>query len=160
MISWSCKKFEDLTPHELYAILQLRNEVFVVEQNCVYQDADNKDQSSRHFMGWMQEKDKPAKLVAYTRLVPPGQAYPLPSIGRVVTSPAIRKTGVGKELMRKSIAQVYEFYGNTSIQIGAQLYLKKFYESLGFAQSSNPYFEDGIEHIEMILHPANSNSTK
>lgn len=160
MISWNCKKFEDLTPHELYAILQLRNEVFVVEQNCVYQDADNKDQPSHHFMGWMQEKDNPAKLVAYTRLVPPGTAYPLPSIGRVVTSPLVRRTGLGKVLMQKSIAQVYEIYGNTSIQIGAQLYLKQFYESLGFTQSSGTYLEDGIEHIEMILHSADSNFTK
>ena len=146
MINWLCKKFDDLTPHELYAILQLRNEVFVVEQNCVFQDADNKDQSSFHLMGWMDDK-----LVAYTRLVPPGIAYKEPSIGRVVTSPSLRKTGIGRELMERSIEQIIELFGTNPIKLGAQLYLKNFYESLGFIQSSDIYLEDGIEHIEMIL---------
>jgi len=144
-MNWIIKKFADLTPHELYAIIQLRNEVFVVEQNCVYQDADNKDQQSWHVMGWHDNL-----LVAYTRILPPGIMYKLPSIGRVVTSPAMRKTGIGKQLMEKSIETVETLFGNTSIQIGAQLYLKKFYESLGFRTSSEMYLEDGIEHIEMI----------
>ena len=143
-MNWIIKKFADLTPHELYAILQLRNEVFVVEQNCVYQDADNKDQQSWHLMGWHGDL-----LAAYTRIVPPGIIYILPSIGRVVTSPALRKTGIGKQLMEKSIETVENLFGNISIQIGAQLYLKKFYEALGFRQSSEIYLEDGIEHIEM-----------
>ena len=142
---WIIKKFADLTPHELYAILQLRNEVFVVEQNCVYQDADNKDQQSWHVMGWYENL-----LAAYTRILPPGIMYELPSIGRVVTAAAIRKTGTGKQLMEKSIETVENLFGNAPIQIGAQLYLKKFYESLGFRQSSEMYLEDGIEHIEMI----------
>ncbi|MBS1631570.1 MAG: GNAT family N-acetyltransferase [Bacteroidetes bacterium] len=146
MIEWVCKKFEDLRPGELYAILQLRNEVFVVEQNCVFQDADNKDQDSYHLMGWQNEK-----LVAYTRLMPPGIASDMPSIGRVVVSPTVRKEGVGKELMKISIEKAKKLFGNTPICIGAQLYLKKFYESLGFQQSSAIYLEDGIEHIEMIL---------
>lgn len=146
MIEWSCKKFEELRPHELYAILQLRNEVFVVEQNCVYQDADNLDQPSYHFMGWENEK-----LVAYTRLVPPGIAYAEPSIGRVVTSPSARRAGTGKKLMKLSIEKIKELFGNLPIKIGAQLYLKKFYESLGFSQTSDIYHEDGIKHIEMIL---------
>jgi ElaA protein len=145
-MNWIVKKFDELSPHELYAILQLRNEVFVVEQNCVFQDADNKDQSSYHLMGWINEK-----LVAYTRLVPPGVAYDKASIGRVVTSPSIRRTGLGKELMNTSIEKTKQLFGNTPILIGAQLYLKKFYESLGFHQSSSIYLEDGIEHIEMIL---------
>jgi len=144
-MNWIIKKFDDLTPHELYAIMQLRNEVFVVEQNCVYQDADNKDQQCWHLMGWRQDI-----LAAYTRILPPGSMYDLPSIGRVVTSPALRKTGIGKQLMEKSTETVEKLFGNTSIQIGAQLYLKKFYESLGFHQSSEIYLEDGIEHIEMI----------
>lgn len=145
-MNWVVKKFDELTPHELYAILQLRNEVFVVEQNCVFQDADNKDQSSYHLMGWQNEK-----LVAYTRLVPPGVAYDKVSIGRVITSPSVRGTGVGKELMNVSIEKAKQLFGNDPILIGAQLYLKKFYESLGFRQSSAIYLEDGIEHIEMIL---------
>jgi ElaA protein len=146
MITWTCKRFDDLTPHELYAILQLRNEVFVVEQNCVFQDADNKDQSSYHFMGWMNDK-----LIAYTRLVPPGVAYEEVSIGRVITSLALRRTSIGKELMERSIEKAKELFGKNEIKLGAQLYLKKFYESLRFRQCSNIYLEDGIEHIEMIL---------
>jgi ElaA protein len=146
MINWILKKFDDLTPHELYAIHQLRNEVFVLEQNCVYQDADNKDQQSFHFMGWLNNK-----LIAYTRILPKGVVYPdYVSIGRVVTSPSARKNGAGRELMQQSIEQVNKLFGNTLIKIGAQLYLKKFYSSFGFQPTSEIYLEDGIEHIEMI----------
>ena len=144
-MNWILKKFEELTPHELYAVVQLRNEVFVVEQNCVYQDADNKDPQCWHLMGW--ENDL---LIAYTRLVPPGITYELPSIGRVVTSPKMRKMGMGRTLMEKSIETTGKLFGKTPIKIGAQLYLKKFYETLGFQQSGEMYMEDGIEHIEMI----------
>ncbi len=145
MIKWILKKFDDLTPLELYSILQLRNEVFVVEQNCVFQDADNKDQLSYHLMGWNNEV-----LIAYARIIPAGVAYNLPSIGRVVTSPRVRRNGTGKILMKESIEAIEKIFGNVSIQLGAQLYLKKFYESFGFIQSSDIYPEDGIEHIEMI----------
>ena len=146
MIKWIFKKFDDLSPHELYAILQLRNEVFVVEQNCVFQDADNKDQDSHHLMGWDNEM-----LVAYARIVPPGIAYDsFPSIGRVVTSPKMRNKGIGKILMQQSIEELQKLFGKSSIKLGAQLYLKKFYESFGFVQSSEVYMEDGIPHIEMI----------
>ena len=144
-IHWQLKKFEDLSPFELYAILQLRNEVFVVEQNCVFQDADDKDQPSYHFMGWQSDK-----LVAYTRIVPPGISYEEASIGRVVTSPAVRKSGAGKLLMQRSKEELYKLYGSVPIRIGAQFYLKKFYESLGFVQTSDIYLEDGIEHIYML----------
>lgn len=132
-------------PHELYAILRLRTEVFVVEQACIFQDMDNKDQLSYHLMGWENNN-----LVAYTRLVPPGIFYQEASIGRVVTSPAVRSNGIGKLLMEKSIEQTIHLYGKTPIKLGAQLYLKKFYESLGFRQTSDIYDEDGIDHIEMI----------
>ena len=144
-IQWLLKKFEELTPYQLYAILQLRNEVFVVEQNCVFQDADDKDQNAYHLMGFENNK-----LVAYTRLVAPGEIYEQPSIGRVVTSPVVRRSGAGKELMKQSIDAVYNLFGIQPIKIGAQLYLKKFYESLGFEQISAVYLEDGIEHIYMI----------
>ena len=146
-INWVIKKFDELSSKELYAIMQLRNEVFVVEQNCVYQDADNKDQSSYHLMGLQEDR----KLIAYTRLLPPGLAYIEPSIGRVVTSPAARRSGTGRELMKKSIEQVHQLYGNTPIKIGAQLYLLSFYTSLGFQQTSGIYLEDNIEHVEMVL---------
>lgn len=144
-IQWVLKKFEELTPYQLYAILQLRNEVFVVEQNCVFQDADDKDQNSYHLMGFYNNK-----LVAYTRLVPAGEIYEQPSIGRVVTSPSARGTGLGKDLMIRSIETAYTLFGKQPLKIGAQLYLKKFYNSLGFEQVSDVYLEDGIEHIYMI----------
>ena len=144
-VQWLLKKFEDLTPYELYGILQLRNEVFVVEQNCVFQDADDRDQNSYHLMGFGNKK-----LVAYTRLVPPGEIYPEASIGRVVTSPSVRKSGLGTELMKQSIDHAYKLFGLGAIKIGAQLYLKNFYESLGFQQISNVYLEDGIKHIYMV----------
>ncbi|MFN2457510.1 MAG: GNAT family N-acetyltransferase [Chitinophagaceae bacterium] len=143
-IQWLLKKFDELTPAELYAILQLRNEVFVVEQNCVFQDADDKDQASYHLMGWCNEK-----LVAYTRIVPAGVLYAETSIGRVVTSFSVRNNGVGKVLMQQSLAAVYKLFGKVPVRIGAQLYLKAFYESLGFEQASDVYLEDGIEHIYM-----------
>lgn len=148
-INWLLKKFEELTPHELYAALQLRNEVFVVEQNCVFQDADDKDLDSYHLLGYVDNK-----LIAYTRLVPPGVIYIEPSIGRVVTSPSVRGSGAGKELMQESINNCYSLFGKQSIKIGAQLYLKKFYEGLGFAQISDAYLEDGIPHIYMRRNPS------
>ena len=145
MIHWQLKKFEELTVNELYAILRLRTEVFVVEQNCVFQDMDDKDMSSYHLMGWDGQL-----LAAYTRIVPLGVSYPdAPSIGRVVTSPRSRGNGSGRLLMQKSINELFRVYGVSPIKIGAQLYLKKFYESLGFEQSSDIYDEDGIDHIEM-----------
>ena len=144
-INWVEKKFDDLLPAELYAFLRLRTEVFVVEQNCVFQDMDNEDDKCIHLLGYVGNK-----LAAYTRLVPPNIFYPEPSIGRVVTSPAYRGSGIGRILMQKSIERVEKLFGKQSINIGGQLYLKKFYESLGFSQVSEIYLEDGIEHIYMI----------
>ena len=146
MITWICKPFDELSPHELYAILRLRNEVFVVEQNCAFQDADNKDQASYHLMGWQS-----SALVAYTRLVPPGTAYAEPSIGRVVTSITARGSGIGRMLMQQSVTTCRKLFGNSTIRIGAQLYLKDFYASLGFVPTGGIYPEDGIEHIQMLL---------
>lgn len=145
-IDWRCKHFEQLSVKELYAILQLRNEVFVVEQNCIFQDADDKDQSSWHLMGWDNDC-----LAGYTRLVPAGISYREVSIGRVVSFPKMRKTGIGKKLMERSIEMVYTLWNKQPIRIGAQVYLQKFYESFGFQQCSDIYLEDNIEHIQMIL---------
>ncbi len=145
-MNWTLKRFEELLPTELYALLRLRSEVFVVEQQCVFLDMDDKDQDSFHLCGWQDNE-----LVAYTRLVPPGIAYTFPSIGRVVTSPGHRGSGFGKLLMLKSIEETIGLFGRGPIKIGAQLYLKKFYESVGFRQTSEVYLEDGIEHIEMLF---------
>lgn len=148
-LHWLLKRFDELTPYQLYAILQLRNEVFVVEQNCVFQDADDKDQQSHHLMGLLDNK-----LVAYTRLVPAGVAYEQASIGRVVTSPSVRRSGAGKILMQQSIHSLYTLFGKVPIRIGAQLYLQTFYESFGFERISDVYLEDGIEHIYMLKQPS------
>lgn len=144
-MNWILKNFDSLTPHELYAILRLRSEVFVVEQTCVFQDLDNRDQQCYHLMGLRDNL-----LIAYTRLVPPGLSYEEASIGRVVTSPAARGTGTGKTLMEKSIEEVFNLYGEVPMKIGAQLYLKKFYNSFGFEQLGDIYDEDGIDHIKMV----------
>lgn len=145
-MQWTLKKYQELSLDELYAILQLRNEVFIIEQQCPYQDMDDKDKHSWHFMGWQD-----GQLLAYTRLLPAGVAFDEPSIGRVVTSPSIRRSGIGRILMQKSIEHCHQLFGHTPIQIGAQRYLESFYQSLGFEISGSPYLEDGIPHIHMIL---------
>jgi ElaA protein len=144
-MQWTLKRFDELTPAELYTLLRLRTEVFVVEQQCIFQDMDDKDQSCYHLMGWEENN-----LVAYTRLVPPGVIYTEPSIGRVVSSPLVRGRGIGRTLMEKSIEQTEALFGPVPIRIGAQVYLQTFYTGLGFSPVSEPYIEDGIPHIEMI----------
>ena len=145
-IQWQCKPFNELSPHELYKILQLRNAVFVVEQNCVFQDADDKDDGCLHLMGF-----SGGELAAYTRLAPPGYIYREASIGRVVTSPGHRSKGLGRELMQHSIEACRSAFGNGPIKIGAQYYLVQFYGSLGFHINGEIYLEDGIEHVHMLL---------
>jgi ElaA protein len=148
-INWNSKNFDQLNPYELYDLLRLRSEVFVVEQNCVFLDMDNLDQHCIHLLGY-----DGSKLMAYTRIVPPGLIYKEASIGRVVTSSSVRYTGAGKKLMEQSIITLYKLFGSIPIKIGAQLYLKKFYESFGFVQMNEVYLEDGIEHIHMLRDEA------
>lgn len=143
-IRWQLCKFDELSPRELYALLQLRTEVFVIEQQCIFQDMDGKDQHCHHLLGWAGDR-----LAASSRLVPTGISYIYPSIGRVVTSPAFRRIGLGRVLMKKSIEETEKLFGQQPIRIGAQRYLQSFYNSLGFEQSGEMYLEDGIEHIEM-----------
>lgn len=145
-LTWIYKPFYELTTAELYVILQLRSEVFVVEQNCVYLDVDGKDKKSFHLMAWQGDE-----LVAYTRLVAPGVSFPEASIGRVITSPNHRGLGIGITLLEKSITHILETYTTNKIRIGAQLYLKKFYERFGFVAEGEEFLEDGIPHIEMVL---------
>ncbi len=145
MIQWQCKHFSELTVEELYKILQLRNEVFVVEQNCAYQDCDEKDFQSYHITAY--EKNN---LLAYSRIIPPGISYTnAASIGRIVTSPSARKQKLGKMLMNNSLDNLYRLFGKVNVSIGAQLYLKTFYESFHFVKRGDIYLEDGIEHITM-----------
>jgi ElaA protein len=145
VIVWKCKPFDILTNYELYAIIRLRNEVFVVEQKCVFQDADNKDQQCFHLMGYSD-----IQLAAYARLVPKGVSYDYVSIGRVITSPLFRNAGVGKALMAQAIQHCNLLFNEKPIKIGAQSYLKKFYEGFGFRQVGEVYDEDGIDHIYML----------
>ena len=147
-IQWSTKHFSELTVDELYAMLRLRSEVFVVEQNCIFLDMDNNDQIAYHTMGWLD-----GELIATTRLFDVNQSYPgYQSIGRVVGSPKHRGIGAGKALMQYSIAECERLFGKHPIKIGAQLYLKKFYNEQGFEQAGEMYYEDEIEHIPMIRH--------
>jgi ElaA protein len=148
MLEYTCLPFSVLTASELYEILALRQEVFVVEQNCPYQDCDGKDLAAWHLMG----RDASGKLMVYTRLLPEGISYPgYLSIGRVVSSPLVRGTGSGKELMRKSIDMLRHLFGNQPIKIGAQTYLLAFYEGFGFRSTREEYLEDGIPHTKMVL---------
>lgn len=142
---WQTKSFEELSNAELYELLSLRQEVFVVEQDCPYLDADNKDKRSWHLLG----RDN-KRLVAYARIVDSGISYTEVSIGRVLTHASIRRSGVGIELMQQAIAFINHELGTQPIRISAQLYLQAFYESLGFEYTGKSYLEDGIPHIEML----------
>lgn len=141
------KHFNNLAPAELYAIMRLRNEVFVVEQQCIFQDADNKDLYCHHLMVY---EDK--TLVAYARLVPPGLSYDEMSIGRVVTSKLVRGKGAGRYLMKYAVEWCRRLFGEGPIRIGAQNYLRKFYTDVGFTATGEIYDEDGIDHIQMIMY--------
>ena len=143
------KSFQELNVTELYELLRLRSEVFVVEQNCVFQDMDGKDQQCYHLLLF-----SGSKLAAYSRLVPAGVSFPEVSIGRVITSPAFRGTGLGKKVMELAIEGCEDLFGAKVIRIGAQTYALPFYTSLGFVRDGELYDEDGIEHVEMIRSSA------
>jgi ElaA protein len=147
MLNYKCLPFHELELIQLYKILQLRQEVFVVEQNCPYLDADDKDQMSYHVLGF----DEAGLLQAYTRLVPPGISYAdYTSIGRVITSSEIRGKNQGKLLMQYSIEQCINIWPQKSIKISAQTYIVNFYNGLGFVSTGDEYMEDDIPHIAMI----------
>ncbi|MFQ5445621.1 MAG: GNAT family N-acetyltransferase [Saprospiraceae bacterium] len=147
MLNFRCKAFHELTAPQLYTIMVLRQEVFVVEQNCVYLDADGKDYSSYHLMGY----DDGGKLVAYARLMPRGTSYENhASIGRVVTAATHRRKGLGRALMKVALDTMEQIFPGEDIKVGAQVYLREFYESLGFVVSGAEYLEDGIPHYPMV----------
>ncbi len=142
------KKFKELTLDELYDIMQLRSEVFVVEQNCVYQDIDGKDRKALHVIGRINDN-----IIAYTRCFAPGYYFEEAAIGRVVVSTKYRKHDFGHKIMKASILAIQENYQTTTIKLSAQTYLKRFYETHGFNAIGEGYLEDGIPHIEMVLNP-------
>nr|WP_293303732.1 GNAT family N-acetyltransferase [Allomuricauda sp.] len=139
------KTFNELSNIELYQIMRLRSEVFVVEQDCVYQDLDNKDQKAFHVVG-----SKDNKVVAYTRIFKPGDYFKNSSIGRVVVAADQRKYGYGKQIMLASLQAIEQRFPNTIVEISAQTYLLKFYTELGFERIGEEYLEDGIPHVKMI----------
>ena len=144
VIQFEIKPFKALSPEEVYQILQLRSEVFVVEQNCVYQDIDGKDAKALHVLGWFE-----GQLVAYARLFGRGDYFENASIGRVLVKQAYRDKKFGHDLIRVAIRGIEEAFHTTQITISAQLYLQRFYESHGFVATSAVYLEDDIPHIEM-----------
>ena len=143
-LKFNIKRFNELSTQEIYQILQGRSEVFVVEQNCVYQDIDGKDQKAIHVLGYIGED-----LAAYCRLFNAGDYFEETSIGRVIVSPRHRDKKLGHELMKTAIAVILKEFNETRITISAQQYLQKFYENHGFVQTSEMYLEDDIPHIEM-----------
>ena len=149
MIEWQWSGFADLTVAQLYAMLALRQEVFVLEQTCLYPDIDGLDPGAHHLLGWRDAGGKP-ELVAHLRCLAPGAKYAEMSIGRVVTSPAARGSGLGRELVAQGIALACQLHPGHAIRIGAQAHLEAFYAGFGFVTVSEPYDEDGILHVDMI----------
>ncbi|MFY7743574.1 MAG: GNAT family N-acetyltransferase [Flavobacterium sp.] len=143
-MNFQIKKFQELVLNELYQLLQLRSEVFVVEQNCVYQDIDGKDEKALHLIGTFENE-----IVAYVRIFKPGDYFEEASIGRVVVKQKYRDRKWGYDLMQKAIEVTKSELNETNITISAQLYLQRFYENLGFVKTSEVYLEDDIEHIQM-----------
>ena len=145
-LSWTIKPFDELTLTELYTLLRLRVEVFVVEQNCPFQDIDGLDDRAYHLLGYTAA----GELAAYARLFDAGISYEQAAIGRVAVGLAHRRLGLGQELMQQAVAQCEVLFGSQAIKLGAQLYLKRFYEGFGFVQCGEGYLEDGIPHIPML----------
>lgn len=143
--SFHCFAFDELSNSTLYAMLQLREQVFVVEQNCPYLDLDGLDDQCLHVVGLWDEA-----VVATTRILPPGLKYPEASVGRVVTSQSVRGTGIGRALMAATLDAVATRFGPCAIRLSAQSYLVGFYESFGFVKASEEYLEDNIPHIDMV----------
>ena len=144
-MEWTRKAYRELSADELYAILQLRQIVFVVEQNCAYLDLDGKDQRAWHL--WHAAG---GEVRAYLRYFAPGELFAEASLGRVITSPAARRSGLGRALVREGLARVEAQFGPCPVRIGAQAYLERFYASFGFARSGPDYDEDGIPHLPMV----------
>ena len=156
-IRWQWSKFSDLSVHQLYEMIALRERVFVVEQNCIYLDCDGKDQDCWHLLGWRPSSSKDDsgqdELVGYLRTLPPGLRFAELSIGRVVVCPEYRRQGIGKLLMQVGIGRALETFGSVPLRIAAQAHLEQFYTDLGFQKDSDEFLEDDIPHIEMILKP-------
>ncbi len=150
-LAWTWKRFDELSVNDVYALLALRSEVFVVEQRCVFLDADGADRSAWHLLGRTDAADGAPSLAAYLRCLDPGLKYPEPSIGRVVTAPALRGRGLGRALMDEGLERSHDAWPAAAIVINAQMRLEAFYRSLGFRTEGEPYVEDDIDHVQMRL---------
>jgi ElaA protein len=148
-IDWQFSRFADLTPFDLYDVLAARQNVFILEQTCLYPDIDGYDLEAHHLLGW-RDVDGKRQLAAYLRVLAPGAKYDEMSIGRVITTPAARGSGTGRALLDQGIAHAEALHPGHRIRIGAQQYLERFYASFGFETVSAPYDEDGIMHIDML----------
>ena len=149
MTNWQWSTFDQLSGADVYAVLALRQNVFIIEQNCPFADADWIDQESMHLLGWTNAEDK-RELQSYLRCVAPGVKYPEPSIGRVTSAFSRRGTGIGRELFAEGMRRTRLLYPEQRIRISAQLRLEAFYRGFGFETVSAPYDEDGIVHVEMM----------
>ena len=147
--SWQWSRFSELTAADLYAVVRLREAVFIVEQNCPYPDSDGRDPNAWHLLGW-EERSSGRALVAYARIFEPGVRYDEGSIGRVVTAPDVRGTGKGRALMAEALRRFDSLAPGQPIRIAAQRRLEDFYLGLGFRTVSDPYEEDGIIHVDML----------
>ncbi|MFI8575302.1 GNAT family N-acetyltransferase [Rossellomorea aquimaris] len=145
-MNWKIKSFNELSTHELYRILQVRTQVFVVEQHCPYLEVDGKDVHSYHLY-----KEENGEMVAYARLLPAGVSYKEPSIGRVLVKEGYRGKGLASELVRRGLDFIHDELGERTVKIQAQEYLREFYGSFGFRAITETYLDDGIPHIDMIL---------
>ena len=150
---WRRVAFNDLTPHQLYEMLQLRTDVFVMEQKCAFQDMDGTDHLAVHLLGTTSEEGQGERLMAYARLFPAGIKFAEASIGRVITKCTVRGTGLGHVLIREAIASVAALWGMQPIRIGAQSHLTPYYRQHGFVEVGATYLEDGIDHQDMLLTP-------
>ena len=147
-VRWQWSRLEHLAAAELYAVLAARQQVFTVEQHCAFQDADGYDLAAWHLLGWTAEES--STLAVYLRALDPGSKYAEPSIGRVLTAPPFRRTGLGRTLMEEGIARCECTWPGMPIRIAAQQRLEAFYASLGFRTVTEPYLEDGIAHVDMV----------
>ena len=147
-IRWTLSSFDGLNVRGLYAVLQLRAEVFVVEQKCLFHDLDGSDPLAMHLQGSIDDE-----LVAYARCFGPGVKFAEASIGRIVTRGSHRSTGIGHVLLKRALTSVGDLWGRQAIRIGAQARLARFYQRHGFFDAGVPYIEDGIDHLEMLWHP-------
>ena len=148
-IEWQWSAFRELTPAELYEAMALRQRVFVVEQACVYQDADGRDPAAWHLLGWSADSGR-TKLLGYARVFEAGDRYEEMSIGRILSAPEVRGSGIGRAIVTEAMRRCARLWPEQPIRIAAQRRLERFYEGFGFIADGEPYVEDGIDHIDMV----------